>query len=310
MKFFYLLLASATLLTTSCASHKKSNIKTNEDFVVELSTTELDKSRGITSTIASMALEGVFIGAKYLADESTKSLTSSYSKSISLNDYYNNDLGYIEKTYKTIHIKKFANPKDDEQKIEVTNILKEEIESQPKSRGNEAAFVFDNFVRKNEDDKDDLLNFHAVIELISDENNPAVTRLSFKDLRIFFSKTKVFEDEDLNVKISISIEGQWRNTDGSPMKAVLTEQEYDFKKIKYGLENQISSPIISPWYYDIPAIQPTDDSEKFGIIKLNIQMQEYEGNKSKYINQLPSILDDNKSSIIQSGTSQIEKIIE
>ena len=306
----YFYLAAASLLMSSCAAHKKSNIKTNEDFVVELSNTKTDPNRGISSTIASMAIEGVFMGAKYLADESAKSLTSSYTKSISLNDYYNDDLGYIEKTYKTIHVKKYANPKNDEQKLEVTNILKEEIEAQPKTRGNENAFVFDNFVRKKDNKEEDLLNFHAVIELISDENNPAVTKLSFNDLRIFFSKTKVFSDEDLNVKVSISIEGQWRNTDGSPMKAVLIEQEYDFKKIEYGLDNQISSPIVSPWYYDIPAIKPTDDSDRFGIVKINIQMQEYEGNKSEYINKLPSILDDNKNSIIQNGTSQIEKIIE
>ena len=54
------------------------------------------------------ALQGLFLGASYLAEKSAKSLTSSYSQSISINNYYNTDLGDVEKTYNEIHIKKYS----------------------------------------------------------------------------------------------------------------------------------------------------------------------------------------------------------
>jgi hypothetical protein len=129
-------------------------------------------------------------------------------------------------------------------------------------------------------------------------------------LRVFFSKTKVFTDEDLNAKVSISIDGQWRSQDGSPMKATLIEQEYDFKNLKYGADNQIEEPILSPWYYDIPIYSDIEDVSNYGILKVNVQLEEYEGNKSKYINKLPSILSDNKNAIIKNGASTIQKITE
>ena len=88
------------------------------------------------------------------------------------------------------------------------------------------------------------------------------------------------------------------------------EQEYNFRNIKYGPENQISEPILSPWYYDVPITPDVEDASRFGIVDISIQLEEYEGKKSKYINQLPDILSDNKKSIISNGSSTIEKIID
>ena len=127
---------------------------------------------------------------------------------------------------------------------------------------------------------------------------------------MFFSKTKVFTDENLNARVLISIEGQWRSTDGSPQTATLIEQEYDFKNIKYGYKNQIDEPILTKWYYDIPILSELEENATYGVIKVNVQLEEYEGNKSKYLNKLPSILSDNKSAIIKNGSSTINKIIE
>lgn len=158
-------------------------------------------------------------------------------------------------------------------------------------------------------EKEDLLNFHAVIELISDPENPGVTRLSFNELRILFSKTRVYTDENLNAKVSIAIEGQWRGTDGSPIKKTLIEQAYEFRNLKYGYDNQIKEPILSPWYYDIPIISEIENNGKFGVLNVTIQFDEFEGGKSKYINKLPGILIDNKSKIIKDGASVIEKIV-
>ena len=157
-------------------------------------------------------------------------------------------------------------------------------------------------------EKEDLLNFHAVFRLESAEDNPGITRLSFDELRIFFSKTKVFQDENLNARLSILIKGQWRGEDGTPMADTLIEQEYDLRNLKYGAENQIKTPILSHWYYDIPIVPDVEDNSSFGIVEVSVQLEEYEGKKSKYINQLPSILSDNKKAIIKSGSSTIKKI--
>jgi hypothetical protein len=92
------------------------------------------------------------------------------------------------------------------------------------------------------------------------------------------------------------------------MEAVLVEQEYDLRNLKYGPENQIQTPILSPWYVDIPYLAE-DEYQNYGIVKVNVQLQEYEGGKSKYINQLPSILSDNKDSVIKSGAATIQKIL-
>ena len=127
-------------------------------------------------------------------------------------------------------------------------------------------------------------------------------------MRVFFSKTKVFTDEDLNARVSVLIKGKWRGEDGSPIADTLIEQEYDFKNLKYGPENQIQEPILSPWYYDIPIYPDVDGNSKFGIVEVSVQLEEYEGNKSKYINQVPSILSKNKNSIIKNGSSTIKKI--
>ena len=298
IKFFSLV---SLLFLSSCAVHKQSNIQASEEFVIELIR---PASRG---GLVDVALQGLFFGANYLAEKSAKSLTSSYSQSISLNDYYNTDLGEIEKTYSEIHIKKYSKPINQEEEARVKVSIKNEFTNISKSRGKVSSLALDDIIR---DEKDDLMNFHAVIELISDPENPGITRLSFNQLRIFFSKTKIFTDENLNARISILIEGQWRGNDGSPHMATLIEQEYDFKNLKYGYNNQINEPILSPWYYDIPIISNIEDNSKYGVLKVNIQLEEYEGNKSNYINKLPSILSDNKNAIIKNGSSTIQKIIQ
>src|SRR5690606_32885704 len=206
-----------------------------------------------------------------------------------------------------IHIKKYAKPVDVDQTTNLKQIIQTEVTNMPKTRGQNAALSITEVIREKEED---MLNFHAVIELVSDPENPGVSRLSFNELRVFFSKTKVFSDENLNAKMSVAIEGQWRSTDGSPMRATLIEQEYDFKNIKYGPENQIDTPLLSPWYYDIPILSEIDGISKYGVLKVNVQFEEYEGGKSKYINKLPSILSDNKDAIVKDGASTIQKIID
>ncbi|MDY2588328.1 hypothetical protein [Winogradskyella aquimaris] len=287
------------LLLCSCKVHQRSNIQSNEEFVIEMK--RADTRGGLIETV----LQGVFFGASYLAEKTSESLVSRYSQSLSLNNYYNTDLGSVEKTYKEIHIKKYSKPNNPQEKEQITSIVKNEFNAMPKSRGNTASLSVDDIIRIEEDD---LLNFFAVIELISDPQNPGITRLSFNELRVFFSKTKVYTDENLNAKISISIEGQWRGNDGTPLSATLIEQEYDFKNLKYGPDNLIDKPILSPWYYDIPITTQLDDNDNFGVVKINVRLEEYEGNKSKYINKLPSMLSDNKDAIISDGASAIEKI--
>jgi hypothetical protein len=222
------------ILLSSCATHQRSNIKAEEEFIVEL------KQASTRGGMLETALQGLFLGASYLAEKSAKSLTSSYSQSISINNYYNTDLGTVEKTYNEIHVKKYSKPSENEDKQRLTSIVTSDVNNLPKSRGESGALSIDDVIRV---ESDDLLNFHAVIEIMSHPENPGVSRLSFNSLRVFFSKTKVFTDEDLNAKVSVSIEGQWRNTNGSPMKATLIEQEYDFKNLKYGADNQIEEPV-------------------------------------------------------------------
>ena len=287
------------LFMCSCKVHHRSNIESDEEFVVVMK--RADTRGGLVETV----LQGVFFGASYLAEKTSKSLVSTYSQSISINNYYNTDLGEVEKTYKEIHIKKYSKPESPEKKAQITTLVEDEINAMPKSRGNNAALNVQDVIRLEEDD---LLNFYAVIELISDPQNPGVTRLSFNELRVFFSKTKVYTDENLNARISIAIEGQWRGEDGTPNSATLIEQEYDFKNLKYGADNLIDKPLLSPWYYDIPITTQLDDNDNYGVVKINVRLEEYEGNKSKYINKLPSMLSDNKDAIISDGASAIEKI--
>lgn len=287
------------VLMCSCKVHHRSNIESDEEFVVVMK--KADTRGGLVETV----LQGVFFGASYLAEKTSESLVSTYSQSISINNYYNTDLGEVEKTYKEIHIKKYSKPNSSEKKAQITTIVEDEINAMPKTRGNNAALSVKDVIRLEEDD---LLNFYAVIELISDPQNPGVTRLSFNELRVFFSKTKVYTDENLNARISISIEGQWRGEDGTPKSATLIEQEYDFKNLKYGADNLIDTPLLSPWYYDIPITTQLEDNDNYGVVKINVRLEEYEGNKSKYINKLPSMLSDNKDAIISDGASAIEKI--
>lgn len=290
----------ALLLIFSCSTHKKSNINANEEFIVEL------KKPSTRGGAIDIALQGLFLGANYFAEKTSKSLSNSYTKSISINDYYNIDNGKIEKTYNQIHIKKYSKPSDEEEKDVLTKLVKTEYDAIPKTRGSNSSLMFTDVIRE---EKEDLLNFHAVIEFISDPENPGVTRLSFNELRILFSKTRIYKDENLNAKVSIVIEGQWRSTDGSPMKKVLIEQAYEFKKLKYGYDNQIKEPILSPWYYDIPITSEIENNGKYGVLNITIQVEEFEGGKSKYINKLPSILKDNKNVIVKDGASTIEKML-
>jgi hypothetical protein len=99
-----------------------------------------------------------------------------------------------------------------------------------------------------------------------------------------FIFTKVFSDENLNARVLISIEGQWRSTDGEPKTATLIEQEYDFKNIKYGYENEIDEPILTKWYYDTPILSELEENTAYGLVKVNVQLEEYEGKKSKCLN--------------------------
>ena len=288
------------ILLFSCSTHKKSNITANEEFIVEL------KKPTTRGGAIDLALQGLFLGANYFAEKTSKSLSNSYTKSVSINDYYNMDNGKLEKTYNQIHIKKYSKPSDKEEKNVLSNMVKSEYDAIPKTRGANASLMFSEVIR---DEKDDLLNFHAVIEFISDTENPGVTRLSFNELRILFSKTRIYKDENLNAKVSIIIEGQWRSTDGSPMKKNLIEQAYEFKNLKYGYDNQIKEPILSPWYFDIPITSEIENNGKFGVLNITVQVEEFEGGKSKYINKLPGILSDNKSKIVKDGASVIEKMV-
>lgn len=290
---------AVSLTVASCSTHQRSHIISNEEFIVEL---KKPASRGALE----IGLQGLFLGVNYLAEKTSKSLSSSYAQSISVNDYYTSTSGITEKTYNEIHIKKYAKRIEEEEKSDLMVIIRDEISKQPTARGSSAVLEVKDVIREKEDD---LLNFHAIIGIESDPENPGVSRLSFNDLRILFSKTRVYQDENLNAIVSVQIEGQWRNTDGSPNKGVLIEQEYDFRNLKYGVENQIKEPIKSPWYYDIPITSEIDQNEKFGVVKVNVQVREYEGSKSKYINKLPDILSENKDAIIKDGASTIEKMM-
>lgn len=295
----YHYLALALLWTlASCATHKRSHIRANEEFVVELSRPQ---SRGV----AEIGLQGLLLGASYLAEKTTKSLTSSYKQSISVGDYYNRYIGETAKSYNAIHIKKYSKPVEPEDKNKLEVIIRDEITQLPRSRG-ATMLAVDDVIR---DERDDMLSFQAVIEIVSDTENPGVSRLSFNELRVFFSKTRVYSDENLNAVISVQIEGQWRDADGSPRKGVLIEQEYDFKNLRYGPENQIKEPILSPWYYDIPIRSEISNEMEFGVVRVNVQMREYEGGKSKYINKLPGLIDGNKKTIVKDGASAIERMV-
>ena len=288
------------ILFSSCSAHKLSHIQAKEEFIVEL------KRPAARGGVVDIALQGLLLGATYLAEKSSEALSSSYSQDLSINDYYNTYTGKVEKTYTEIHVKKYSNPVKEGKEEELEKVIKQELSEQPKARGTQAAFLsMDEIIRP---EKEDLLNFHAVFRLESAEDNPGITRLSFDELRIFFSKTKVFQDENLNARLSILIKGQWRGEDGTPMSDTLIEQEYDIRNLKYGAENQIKTPILSHWYYDIPIVPDVEDNSSFGVIEVSVQLEEYEGKKSKYINQLPSILSDNKKAIIKSGSSTIKKI--
>ena len=300
MKSNSLLFLISLLFLLSCSTHKRSFIQSDEEFVVELKRAQ---TRG---GMVETALQGLFLGAKYLADKTTKSLTSNYSKSISVNNYYNTFSGKVAKSYDRIDIKKYSKPKDAQHENELKVIIRDEITKLPRTRGGRTLEVSDVIREEN----DDMLSFHAVIGILSDSENPGVSRLSFDELRILFSKTRIYEDENLNAVVSIQLEGQYRNKDGSPEKRILIEQEYDFRNLKYGPENQIKSPILSPWFYDIPITSEIDKNAEFGVMRVNVQVREYEGGKSKYINQIPTILSKNKNAIVKDGASAIEKIID
>lgn len=57
----------------SCSTHKKSNIVANEEFIVEL---QKPATRG---GAIDLALQGLFLGANYFAEKTSKSLSNSYT---------------------------------------------------------------------------------------------------------------------------------------------------------------------------------------------------------------------------------------
>lgn len=299
-----LLLISLSFLT-SCGVHQRSYVQGEEELVVVM---KKPASRG---GMVEVALQGLFIGADYLAERTAKSLTTSYSQSLSINDYYTLSNDEVVKTYEEIHIKKYEAVEDTAIEQQLIKNIEEDINSLPKSRGGAASYSMKNVMRVKsiEDEKEELLNFEARISIESDPENPGVSRLSFNELRILFSRTKVYKDEDLNAKLSVSIEGHWRSKDNAPMHAILIEQEYTLRDLKYGVENQLEHPIVSPWYYDIPHLAENEDIEHYGVVQINVQLREYEGGKSQYINKLPSILSDNKDSVIKQGGATIQKVL-
>ena len=109
MKNRLLCLLTVGLLSASCATHRRSHIESREEFIVEL---KRPNSRG---GVVETALQGLFLGAKYLADKTAKSLTSSYSQSISVNDYYSAYGGKVSKSYDRIDIKKYSKPLEKEE---------------------------------------------------------------------------------------------------------------------------------------------------------------------------------------------------
>ena len=286
----------------SCKVHERSFVKGNESFNIEMKRAQ---ARG---GLAEIALEGLFLGADYLAERTAKTLTTSYSQTLSINDYYTSSGEDVFKTYDEIYIKKFENIAQPEKKAVIENAIKADFAAQPVSRGSAAAFDMD-YITANVEDQEQLLNFEARIRLESDPENPGVSRLVFHDLRILFSRTKVYQDENLNMKLGVSIEGSWRDANKNPVDKILIEQEYELRDLHYGVENQIEEPIISPWYYDIPYLPESDAFAHHGVVKINVQLHEYEGGKSKYINQLPSILSDNKDAVIKQGSATIQKVI-
>lgn len=293
------------ILITSCSVHERSYVQGNEEFVVEM------KKGSARGGLVEVALQGLFIGADYLAEKTAKSLTTSYSQSLSINDYYTYDGDEVSKTYEEIHIKKFEAVAEEEKQKELLTAIEDDFKKQPQSRGATAAFSMKNIKRVKDiaEEKEELLNFEARIAIESDPENPGVSRLSFKELRVLFSRTKVYEDEDLNAQLAVSIEGHWRSKDNTPMHAILIEQEYELRDLKYGVENQLDQPIVSPWYYDIPYLAENEDFSNYGVVQINVQLREYEGGKSKYINKLPSILSDNKDSVIKQGSATIQKVL-
>src|SRR5690606_31566095 len=142
MKQKLLFFMALSLVVVSCSTHKRSHIKANEKFVVEL---KKPQTRG---GALELGLQGLFLGANYLAEKTAQSLTSSYSQSISVNDYYNTDLGEVEKTYNEIHIKKYAKPVEKEDKDELTVIIRDEITQLPKTRGGEATLQMKDVIRE------------------------------------------------------------------------------------------------------------------------------------------------------------------
>lgn len=269
MKYFSIVILLFFLV--SCSVHQRSNVWSSEEFVVSLNK---PTSRGtfIDVGLMNLAFKGVFLGADYLAKLSSKSLTSSYSKTISINDYYNTDLVHVEKTYNQIRIVKYDKPVLEDKKNDIKSIINNDYASISKPRG-EGSYLSINEIDRKE--KNELLSFDAKIGLISDPKNIGVTRLSFSDLRILFSKTKIYKNENLNAKVTIIIEGQWRDKDGTPKVVTLIDQKFDFKGLKYGLENQIKEPILSPWFYDIPINSDIENQSKFGIVNITVRVDEY-----------------------------------
>lgn len=299
--------ATAVLLlffVTSCSVNRRSNIAANETFIINpVDTAAIQGSRGLLSA---NVLDALFMGINYLSEKSAKSFTNTYTHTISLKDYYKKGTdGKIQKTYNEILVQKFGRPFKTEEQKRLVDTIRQDMKHLSGSGARGATSTNANDIVRNTivQSPDNLLNFHAAISLESDENDATITRLKLRDLRVFFSKTKVLQNDHLNALISVAIEGVTRSKDGSSRKVTIVEQEFDFRNIRYGSENQVLAPLYSPWYYDLPVPLDIDDSGSGGLITFKIQMTEYESGKSKYIKKIPGILSDNKNMIIKTGGS-------
>lgn len=293
-----------SVVFSGCAVKERSNIKAVETFVVEFDHSSAP-SRGL---LTDLVMQGLVKGGDMLAEKSAQTLASSYSSPISVNNYYNTFNGELEKNYNRIVIKKYAIPEEASKKSELEVIIRDEVTKfeLPQTRGATSFFSINDIIREEEND---LMNFFAIIEIESAEHNPMASRLVLKDLRVIFSKTKVFQGDFINAILSVVIKGKVLDRDGLPRDITLIEQEYEFKNLQYSTGNQIKNPIKSPWYYDLPIKNTPADADEFGLVDITVQLREYESGKGKYVEKLPDILSENKNAIIQTGSETMNKII-
>lgn len=301
------------LLFSSCSVHRNANIKGSETFIVEVKSEETRGMGEILTEVAKVAIQGLYLGGKYLAEQSSKSMINEYAQALSINDYYSYALVdryertyKIEKTYSNIVIQKYNDPKDSVKRAYFRNVIEEyepELVGVEASRGAEEvnSSLFNTALNVTKQDKEaKLLSFFSNIAIESDPGNVGVSRLVLKELEVIFSKTKVFKDENLNVTINVELKGEWRDEGGILHKETLIDKKFNLKNLKYGMNNQIQKPLYSSWFYDLPPISSETAREEkmpFGIVYLTVKVIEYEGKKSKYVTQLNKVLEQNEKQI-------------